>query len=146
MVAASSIESRPLIAPRSSRACARSERPRRRRFTISLADSDVEDTNLPDSVPTGPLDKGSLRYAVKLMHPMLVGCQSDERSHGRLALELRLTGDETGTVVESATIARDPPLSDDTELVECVRTTLETLELPPMPRVDVWEVYYPLRF
>nr|MBA3465615.1 hypothetical protein [Deltaproteobacteria bacterium] len=101
---------------------------------------------LPDPMPTGPLRKTTLRYAIKLIHPLLLACRADERTRGRLAVQMRLAGEASGTVVESVEITGDPPLSDDAELVECVRTTLESLELPPMDDSAPWDVYYPFRF
>jgi len=112
---------------------------------FDFADTDLADTSLPDPEPTGPLGKKTLRYAIELMHPMLLACRTDD-AHGRLAIKMRISGAETGSVVESVEVTGDPPLSDDVELVECVRTTLETLELPPMDDVAPWDVYYPFAF
>jgi RNA polymerase sigma factor (sigma-70 family) len=108
-----------------------------------FADTNLADIALPDPIPTGPLRKTTLRYAIKLIHPLLLACRSDERAHGRLAVKMRLTGEESGTIVEAVEIIGDPPLSDDAELVDCVRTTLESLELPPTNDAAPWDVYYP---
>lgn len=113
---------------------------------FDFADTNLADTTLPDPAPTGPLGTKTLRYAIKLMHPMLLACRTDADVHGRLAMKMRISGAETGSVVESVEVTGDPPLSDDVELVECVRTTLETLELPPMDDVAPWDVYYPFAF
>lgn len=108
-----------------------------------FAESNLADLTLPAVIPTGPLDKKTLRYAIKLMHPMLLACRTDAAQHGRLDVRLRLAGEESGTVVENVEIVGDPPLSDDVEMIECVRSTLETLELPPMTDRVPWDVYYP---
>ncbi len=113
---------------------------------FDFADTNLADTTVPDPAPTGPLGKKTLRYAIKLMHPMLLACRTDDAAHGRLAIKMRISGTETGSVVESVEVTGDPPLSDDVELVECVRTTLEALELPPMDDVAPWDVYYPFAF
>jgi RNA polymerase sigma factor (sigma-70 family) len=108
-----------------------------------FADTNLADVALPDPMPTGPLRKTTLRYAIKLIHPLLLACRTDESAHGRLAVRMRLAGEESGTVVEAVEITGDPPLSDDADLVECVRTTLESLELPAMNDVAPWDVHYP---
>jgi hypothetical protein len=113
---------------------------------FDFADVNVNDVTIPEQAPADALNKKTLRYAIKLMHPMLLACRGDASVRGRLAVKLRLSGEDTGTVVESVDITGEPPLSDDAELVECVRTTLETLELPPMHDVAPWDVYYPFVF
>ncbi len=108
------------------------------------ADTALADVAVPDPPPTGPLSKTTLRYAIKLLQPLLVECRS-VGAPGRLAIRMRLVGDaESVTVVESVDITGDSPLSDDAALVECVRETLMALELPPMTEAARWDVTYPL--
>lgn len=113
---------------------------------FDFADTNVTATAVQEPPPAGPLGKKTLRYAIAQMHPMLLACAAYETVQGRLALVMRLAGDETGTVVESVDIAEDTPLSANAELTECVRTTLETVELPAKEDVAPWDVYYPLAF
>ena len=108
-----------------------------------FAEANLADLALPNPIPTGPLKKATLRYAIKLMHPMLLACRSSDGMHGRLDVRMHLAGDASGTVVESVDIVGDPPLSDDVDFVECARTTLETVELPPKEDDAPWDVYYP---
>jgi RNA polymerase sigma factor (sigma-70 family) len=130
-------------AARLARITAAATTPREQTRVYDFAETKLADLTLPDPIPTGPLSKKTLRYAIKLMQPMLLACRPSDAVHGRLDVRLHLAGDAAGTVIESVDIAGDPPLSDDVELVECVRTTLETIELPPKDDAAPWEVYYP---
>lgn len=96
-----------------------------------------------DDVPAAALTKTTLRRAIARVHPMLRACGD---GHGRLAVKLRLDGEARGTLIETVEITGEPPLSDDGDFVECVRTTLESLELPPTNDTVPWEVYYPFVF
>ena len=130
-------------AARLARLAAATATPRAQSRVYDFAETNLADVTLPDPIPTGPLSKKTLRYAIKLMQPMLLACRSSETVHGRLDVRLHLAGDASGTVIESVDIAGDPPLSDDVELVECVRTTLEAIELPPKDDGTPWDVHYP---
>jgi hypothetical protein len=129
---------------------------RERRASMSADDAktkvyDYADTNVvaraaPAEMKIDVLNKRTLRHAIARLHPMLLACHPDGTPRGRLAVKLRLAGEEATTVVEDVEVTGDPPLSDDADFVECVRTTLESLELPPTNDAAPWDVYFPFVF
>ena len=111
---------------------------------------DFSGSRLDDTTPPKPplhperLDKASVRYAIRLMLPMLRDCATDRTPKGTIEVMMHLDGDASSTIVESIEVSGKAPLSEDTEFTECVRTTLQSLELPP--RDDLtrpWDVNYP---
>lgn len=109
-----------------------------------FAGSRLDEIEIPTQVPAGPLSKTTIRYAIKLVQPLLLECLTDPEAHGTLKVRLHLIGEpETATLVETVDIAGDPPLSTEAPFVECVTRTLETIELPPMAAPERWRVDYP---
>lgn len=111
---------------------------------------DFSGSRLDDTTPPKPplhperLDKSSLRYAIRLLLPMLGDCATDRTPKGTIEVMMHLDGDANSTVVESIEVSGKPPLAEDTEFTECVRTTLLSLELPPRDDpTRPWDVNYP---
>lgn len=106
--------------------------------------SRLDDIAMPKPpAPGTPMGKAQLRYAIKLIQPMLLACRDDQTPAGTIQVQMHLVGDAESTVVDSVDIPGDPPLSQDTDFIECVRTTLLTLELPATNDPAPWDVYYP---
>jgi RNA polymerase sigma factor (sigma-70 family) len=114
-------------------------------FSAVSVDTPPASTLPLDDSPIPTLTKSTLRRAISRLHPMLRAC-AGAAAHGRLAVKLRIVAEPRGTVVESVEITGDPPLADDADFVECVRTTLESLELPPTNEAVPWDVHYPFTF
>lgn len=109
-----------------------------------FAGSRLDQIEIPSPAPTGPLSKTTIRYAIKLVQPLVLECLADPDAHGTLDVRLLLAGEPgSATVVESVDIAGEPPLSDDAAFVECVTSALETIELPAMTAAERWQVAYP---
>ena len=97
-----------------------------------FAGSRLDDTSAtPPPKVADRLNKSTIRYAVRLMLPMLRECSNEHTPHGTVEVMMHLGGDAESTIVESIEVTGKPPLVQDTEFTECVRTTLLTLELPP---------------
>lgn len=109
-----------------------------------FAGARLDQIDIPSPAPTGPLSKTTIRYAIKIVQPLLLECLADPDAHGTLDVRLLLAGEPgSPTVVESVDIAGEPPLSSDTAFVECVTSALETIELPAMTAAERWQVAYP---
>ena len=100
--------------------------------------------------PPGPLStKTTIRYAIQLIQPLLLECYTQAAPHlarkdGTIEVTLRLIGEpDVGTIVESVTLGGDAYLAGDAPLAECMRETLMTVELQPMPAPQTWDVVYP---
>src|SRR5262249_41640385 len=112
---------------------------------------DVLDQLAPNPPPkAGPLSKATLRYAIRSIQPLLLEGYATATSgkpaqHGTLNVQLRLDGaPDEGTLVESVEITSDDmPVAKDPELVECMRETLSSIELPAMTEAATWDVNYP---
>lgn len=111
---------------------------------------DYSGIRLDDTTPMKPpakldkLTKGTVRYAIKLIQPMLLECRTDATPKGTLQVHLHIVGDAESTIVDSVDIPGDPPLSQDTEFTECVRTTMLSVELPPRDDPRPMDIYYPI--
>ncbi|MBV8761267.1 MAG: sigma-70 family RNA polymerase sigma factor [Deltaproteobacteria bacterium] len=115
-------------------------------LVYDFSGSRLDDTSTPEPPKViDRLNKGSMRYAIRLMLPMVRACTNDHTPHGTIDVRMHLGGDAQSTIVESIEITGHPPLSEDTEFIECVRTTMLTLELPPRDDpAKPWDVNYPL--
>ncbi len=99
---------------------------------------DFSENLLADVAPVEPpepevLSKKTLRYGIQLIQPLLLDCHP---APGTFEVRMRLVGaPDVGTVVESVELTGTAN--------PCVRETLLTIELPPMPEAGTWDVIYP---
>ncbi|HSN24691.1 MAG TPA: sigma-70 family RNA polymerase sigma factor [Kofleriaceae bacterium] len=101
----------------------------------------------------GDMDRDVIRDAMHEVLPFLASCYSEARAKTLAAdhLEIRahftLTGDpDIGTVIDAKQIFDAGKHALPTNLDDCIRSTLQTLELPPLGDGDTVEVDYPLVF
>jgi RNA polymerase sigma-70 factor (ECF subfamily) len=101
----------------------------------------------------GDMDKDVIRGAMKEVLPFLADCYGDARAttlsadHLEIRAHFTLTGDpDVGTVIDANQLFDDNKKPLPTELDDCIRGTLQTLELPPLGDGDTIEVNYPLFF
>lgn len=105
------------------------------------------------SNPEGDMDKEVIRGAMREVVPFLLECYEEARAttftadHLDIRAHFTLTGDpDVGTVIDASQLfdENDQPLP--AKLDDCMRSTLQTLELPPLGDGDTVEVNYPLAF
>jgi RNA polymerase sigma-70 factor (ECF subfamily) len=102
--------------------------------------------------PGAPIEKATIRDAMREVIPMLADCYGNAlpslNNRGiEIVAQLSLDGDpDVGTIVDAKQLSeRDgPPLP--AKLDDCMRSTLQTLELPPLAEGDHVEIHYPLVF
>jgi RNA polymerase sigma factor (sigma-70 family) len=111
-----------------------------------FAGSVLDDTSpLPKIAPDAPLNKGTIRFAIRALQPLLVACYRDAATHatGEIKVQLRLVGEPgIATLVDTVELS-GPPVDRDRDLAECMRETLYAIELPQMTEGETWDVYYP---
>ena len=91
------------------------------------------------------LDKRGLRDAIFSVQPMIRDCyeRSGKSVRGTLQLQLRLEGEpDVGTVATDARVG-GAEFENNEELVECVRETLLSVELPGLDVGGITEIDYP---
>lgn len=101
----------------------------------------------------GDMDKDVIRGAMKEVLPFLADCYGDARAttlsadHLEIRAHFTLTGDpDIGTVIDANQLFDDKKAALPAKLDDCIRSTLQTLELPPLGDGDTIEVDYPLAF
>lgn len=101
----------------------------------------------------GEMDKDVIRGAMREVLPYLADCYGDARAttlsadHLEVRAHFTLTGDpDIGTVIDANQLFDDDKQPLPTKLDDCIRGTLQTLELPPLGDGDTIEVDYPLSF
>lgn len=101
----------------------------------------------------GDMDRDVIRDAMHEVLPFLASCYSDARAttlsadHLEIRAHFTLTGDpDIGTVIDANQLFDDHKKALPTKLDDCIRSTLQTLELPPLGDGDTIEVDYPLAF
>jgi len=101
----------------------------------------------------GDMDRDVIRGAMQEVLPFLADCYSDARAktlsadHLEVRAHFTLTGDpDIGTVIDANQLADDKKQPLPPKLDDCIRSTLQTLELPPLGDGDTIEVDYPLMF
>ncbi|HET9991870.1 MAG TPA: sigma-70 family RNA polymerase sigma factor [Kofleriaceae bacterium] len=119
----------------------------------SLGSGDSTDQGSFGSGHEGDMDKDVIRGAMREVLPFLADCYGNARAttlsadHIEIRAHFTLTGDpDIGTVIDAKQLVDAdhhtlPPNFDD-----CVRSTIQTLELPPLGDGDTVEVDYPLIF
>ena len=101
----------------------------------------------------GDMDKDVIRGAMQEVLPFLADCYGDARAttlsadHLAIRAHFTLTGDpDIGTVIDANQLFDDTKHALPSKLDDCIRGTLQTLELPPLGDGDTIEVDYPLFF
>ena len=101
----------------------------------------------------GDMDRDVIRGAMQEVLPFLADCYSDARAttlkadHLDIRAHFTLTGDpDIGTVIDADKLFDNDQHALPTKLDDCIRGTLQTLELPPLGDGDTIEVDYPLAF
>jgi hypothetical protein len=99
------------------------------------------------------MDKDVIRGAMHEVLPFLGDCYGDARAttlsanHLEIKAHFTLTGDpDIGTVIDAKQLFDDNKQPLPAKLDDCIRSTLQTLELPPLGDGDTIEVDYPLSF
>jgi hypothetical protein len=119
----------------------------------SLGSASSTDQGTFGSGHEGDMDKDVIRGAMKEVLPFLADCYGNARAttltadHLAIRAHFTLTGDpDIGTVIDANQLIDDNNHSLPSELDDCIRGTLQTLELPPLGDGDTVEVDYPLFF
>jgi RNA polymerase sigma-70 factor (ECF subfamily) len=119
----------------------------------ALGSSDSTDQGSFGSGHEGDMDKDVIRGAMQEVLPFLADCYGDARAttlkadHLEVRAHFTLTGDpDIGTVIDAKQLVDDHDHALPTKLDDCIRGTLQTLELPPLGDGDTIEVDYPLAF
>jgi RNA polymerase sigma-70 factor (ECF subfamily) len=101
----------------------------------------------------GEMDKDVIRGAMKEVLPYLADCYGEARAttlhadHLEIRAHFTLTGDpDIGTVIDADQLFDDDKQALPAKLDDCIRSTLQTLELPALGDGDTIEVDYPLIF
>jgi RNA polymerase sigma-70 factor (ECF subfamily) len=114
------------------------------------------DQTLPSSSSPpheGDMDKTVIRAAMQEVLPFLGDCYGEARGstldadHLEIHAKFRLTGDrDIGTVIDARQLVDDDGHALPAKLDDCLRSTLQTLELPPLGDGETVDVDYPLLF
>jgi RNA polymerase sigma factor (sigma-70 family) len=104
----------------------------------------------PNVAPPDPsvLNKSTIRYAIRDVTPLLVECYGEAFDRlpskgGVIDVKLTLIGEPgSPTLVDTVELGGD---AQDAALVECMRETLYTIEMPAMTAPETWDVNYPLK-
>ncbi|MEO8844823.1 MAG: sigma-70 family RNA polymerase sigma factor [Kofleriaceae bacterium] len=115
------------------------------------------DQTLPSSpagsAHEGDMDKDVIRGAMHEVLPFLADCYGAARGttlaadHLAIHAKLEFTGDpDIGTIVDARQLVDDDGKPLPAKLDDCLRGTLQTLELPPLGDGQTIDVDYPLRF
>jgi RNA polymerase sigma factor (sigma-70 family) len=119
----------------------------------SLGSADSADQGSFGSGHEGDMDKDVIRGAMHEVLPFLADCYGEARAttlsadHLEIKAHFTLTGDpDIGTVIDAKQLFDDSKQALPTKLDDCIRSTLQTLELPPLGDGDTIEVDYPLSF
>jgi RNA polymerase sigma-70 factor (ECF subfamily) len=118
-----------------------------------LGSADSTDQGSFGSDHEGEMDKDVIRGAMKEVLPYLADCYGQARAttlhadHLEIHAHFTLTGDpDIGTVIDANQLFDDDQQALPTKLDDCIRSTLQTLELPALGDGDTIEVDYPLIF
>ena len=148
---ASSDVRRELVAQIAAAQAARKAAPAPHHSSVSSTDS--TDQGSFGSGHEGDMDRDVIRGAMQEVLPFLGDCYSDARAatlsadHLEIRAHFTLTGDpDIGTVIDANRLFDDKKHALPSKLDDCIRSTLQTLELPPLGDGDTIEVDYPLMF
>lgn len=119
----------------------------------SLSSTDSTDRGSFGSGHEGDMDRDVIRGAMQEVLPFLGDCYGEARTttlsadHLEIHAHFTLTGDpDIGTVIDANQLFDDSKNALPSKLDDCIRGTLQTLELPPLGDGDTIEVDYPLVF
>lgn len=109
---------------------------------------------LPDDLPDGPgeavpISKFHFSAAIREVIPILGECYdaSPEVPDIDFNVELDLTGDpDIGTIIDAKQLFDHDNKPLPAKFDDCLRSTFQTLALPPLAEGDRYKVTYPLRF
>ncbi len=93
-----------------------------------------------------------IKSAMREVIPLLAECYEAEipslaEPSTKIVAELTLTGDpDIGTVVDAKQLFDDTGKPLSTKFDDCLRTTFQSLALPPLAEGDHFEVHYPFLF
>lgn len=102
----------------------------------------------------GEVNRDSIKSAMHEVLPFLAECYSQARAgsalpadHLEIHAHFTLAGDpDVGTMIDAKQLFDDDKHALPATLDDCIRGTLQTLELPPLGDGDTVEVDYPLMF
>ncbi|MBC7977461.1 MAG: hypothetical protein H7138_21005, partial [Myxococcales bacterium] len=102
-------------------------------------------SNVPNDLEHAP---AKLQAALGEAIPILAECyKTGEKLERRPAVQMTLVGDpEVGTLVDVDQLAAPDGTPLDPELESCLRTTLASLELPPLGGTEPLRIQYSFRF
>jgi RNA polymerase sigma-70 factor (ECF subfamily) len=118
----------------------------------SMGPSDSTGGQNAGSGHEGDMDRDTLRGAMHEVLPFLTDCYAAARpkmatDHILVRAHFTLTGDpDIGTVIDAKQLADENSHAVPADFDDCVRSTIQTLELPPLADGDTIEVDYPLMF
>ena len=149
-----SIEERKLFADRIEKA--RAERAaantaRLKSGSTSIATSAPKPPRLPDELPPA-ISPVEIRSAMREVIPILADCYSAALPtladpHVEITAELTLSGDpDIGTIIDAKQIADKAGQPLPAGFDDCLRSTFQTLALPPLQEGDQIDVRYPFVF
>lgn len=106
----------------------------------------------PELPSAADLDKQVLRRAMKEVIPFITRCYEDAiptlgTNHLEIVAKFTVLGDrDVGAIIDAKQLfdANDQPLP--AKLDDCLRSTIQTLELPPLGEGSAVEVHYPFSF
>src|SRR5438270_14063611 len=96
-----------------------------------------------------PIDKETIRDAMKEVQQQLLECYESAlptlaRKDFGIKAEMTLTGDpDVGTLIDAKQLFDDQGQPLDAKLDDCLRSTFQSLELPPLAEGDEIKVAYP---
>jgi hypothetical protein len=96
--------------------------------------------------------KVEIRSAMREVIPLLAECYQAEMDNiaepsTKVVAELTLTGDaDVGTLIDAKQVFDDNGNPLSTKFDDCLRTTFQSLALPPLAEGDHFEVRYPFLF
>lgn len=149
-----SLEERKLLADRIEKA--RAERAKAiaanagTRGSTAMATHAPAPPRLPDQAPA--ISAVEIRTAMREVIPIITECYEAAlptlaTPHVEITAELTLTGDpDIGTIIDAKQIADKTGQPLPTGFDDCLRSTFQTLALPPLQEGDQIEVHYPFLF
>jgi len=119
----------------------------------SLGPEDSSAPGAPGSGHEAEMDRQVIRDAMHEVIPFLADCYTEARGttlsadHLEVRAHFTMTGDpDIGTVIDAKQLFDDHERALPTKLDDCMRATIQTLELPPLGDGDTIDVDYPLLF
>jgi hypothetical protein len=108
--------------------------------------------NLPDDGEDTPITKTEIRAAMREVIPIIKECYEAAiptlpSPDITVTAKMTLSGDpDVGTLIDAGEILDDQGKPLPAKFDDCLRSTFQTLALPPLAEGDKLEVHYPFRF